>query len=158
MGEVFLRFTRPRQLQVSGKLIAMLNALPKTSERVFPRTYVQIATCFRALRKRAAQRLQNPRLKNVTLVSFRHWGATMIYHYTRNLLLVQQLLGHKEIKSTMKYTQLVQFKDDEFDVSAATSLEEDKDLLKAGFEYVTERGGIKLYRRPKKFGNYSVKA
>jgi len=41
------------------------------------------------------------------------------------------------------------FKGDEYDVATATSLEEDKDLLKAGFEYIAERNGVKLYRRPK---------
>ena len=48
----------------------------------------------------------------------------MTYHYTRKILLVQKLLGHKNIQSTMAYTQLVQSKDDEFDVETATTVEE----------------------------------
>jgi integrase len=96
--------------------------------------------------------------KAISFNTFRHWGATMTYHYTGgNLLLVQKILGHKRITSTMKYTQLVCLKEDEYDIGAATTIEEDQQLLKTGFEYVTERNGIKLYRRPKMFAKYMDK-
>ena len=85
------------------------------------------------MKKRVANIVENPRLKAVTFNTFRHWGATMIYHQTRNLLLVKKILGHKRIDSTMKYTQLVCLKEDEYDVTAATTIEEDEELLKAGY-------------------------
>jgi hypothetical protein len=47
---------------------------------------------------------------------------------------------------------LVHFKDDEFDVETATTVEEAKELLKIGFDYITDRNGISLFRRPKRFG------
>jgi len=75
----------------------------------------------------------------------------MTYHYTRDILLVQKLLGHKSIQNTLKYTQLIQFKDSEFEVATATSVEEAKELLASGFEYITEKTGIMLFRRPKKY-------
>lgn len=57
----------------------------------------------------------------------------------------------------MKYTQLVHFKDDEFDVATATTVEEAKVLLGAGFDYITEKKDIMLFRRPKRFtANISV--
>jgi len=34
-------------------------------------------------------------------------------------------------------------------VRTAKTLKEDEELLKAGFEYVTERNGIKIYRKRK---------
>jgi hypothetical protein len=52
----------------------------------------------------------------------------------------------------MKYTQLVQFEDDQFDVATATTVEAAKELLAVGFDYVTEKNGIMLSRRPKRFG------
>jgi len=146
----------PRQLQVSTKLIAMLNALPKTSERIFPTTYRTMVTGYMKVRARTAHKLQNPRLRSIAFTTFRHWGATMTYHYTRKILLVKKLLGHKNIQSTMVYTQLVQFKDDEFDVETATTVEEAKTLLKVGFDYITEKNGIMLFRRPKKFAKLSA--
>jgi len=110
-----------------------------------------MVTGYMKVRARAAQKLQNPRLRSIAFTTFRHWGATMTYHYTRKILLVKELLGHKNIQSTMVYTQLVQFKDDEFDVETATTIEEAKTLLKVGFDYITEKNDIMLFRRPKKF-------
>jgi len=75
----------------------------------------------------------------------------MTYYYIRDILLVQRLLGHKHIENTMKYTQLVTFRDDEFDVATATTVEEAKKTLAVGFEYVTEKNGMMLFGRPKRF-------
>jgi len=77
--------------------------------------------------------------------------ATMAYHYTKNIQLVQKLLGHKHIQNTMKYTQLVHFKDDEFDVATATTIGEAKELLAVGFDYIAEKDGIMLFRKSKRF-------
>jgi len=49
----------------------------------------------------------------------------------------------------MKYTQLVHFKADEFHVSTATTVDEAKDLLATGFDYITEKNGVMLFRKPK---------
>lgn len=142
---------KPRQLNISSKLVAMLNNLPRTSERIFPTTYDSMYPIFSRLRKRVAATLQNPRIKAISFNTFRHWGGTMPYHQTRDILLVQKILGHKRIENTMKYTQLVCFHDNDYDVATVTTLEEDQQLLKVGFEYVTDRNGIKLYRKPKTF-------
>jgi len=141
----------PRQLKISSKLVAMLNGLPKTSECIFPTTYRAVCKSFIRIRRRVAHNTSNPRIQSIKLNTFRHWGATMTYHYTKNILLVQKLLGHKNIKNTLKYTQLVQFKDDEFDVATAENIEEAKELLAAGFDYITEKNNIMLFRRPKRF-------
>ena len=74
----------------------------------------------------------------------------MFYHPTRDILLVKKLLGHKKIENTMKYTQLIQFKGDEYDVATATTVDEAKKVLEAGFEYVAEKNGIMLFRKPKR--------
>ena len=42
-------------------------------------------------------------------------------------------------------------KDDEFEVTAATTVDEAKKILSAGFDYVTEKNGIMLFRKPKRF-------
>jgi len=73
----------------------------------------------------------------------------MEYHKTKDLLHVQQRLGHRSVLSTMIYTQLVNFESVEYHVKTAKNVKEDEELLKAGFEYVTERDGIKLYRKRK---------
>lgn len=75
----------------------------------------------------------------------------MLYHRTRDILLVKKLLGHRKIENTMKYTQLIQIKDDDYEVSTATTVEEAKIILSSGFEYVTQKDGIMLFRKPKRF-------
>ncbi|MGQ9624561.1 MAG: tyrosine-type recombinase/integrase [Candidatus Bathycorpusculaceae bacterium] len=145
----------PRQIEISNKLIAMLNSLPKTSERIFPAAYPTIFACFDKVRRRASELQKNPRLLSIQLRSFRHWGGTMIAHYTNgNVLTVKKLLGHKRIENTMKYIGMIHFKDDEFEVTTATTVEEAKKILAAGFDYVTEKNGIMLFRRPKRFSKY----
>ena len=141
----------PRQIEVSNSLISTLNALPKTSEYIFPTTYRCIAQCYFKVRRKLAKKLNNPRLLSISLVTFRHWGATMLYHHTRDILLVKKLLGHKNIQNTMKYTQLVNFKDDDYEVTTATTDEEIKALGKAGFIKYDEHNGIHYYRKPKRF-------
>jgi integrase len=142
----------PRQLQVSNKLIAMLDSLPKTSERVFPTTYPVMLNCYQRIKKKAAEIQKNPRLLSIQLRTFRHWGGTMLAHYTNgNVLTVKKLLGHKRVENTMKYIGMIHFKDDEFEVTTATTVEEAKQILSAGFDYVTEKNGIMLFRRPKRF-------
>jgi len=75
----------------------------------------------------------------------------MLYHRTRDILLVKKMLEHKKIENTMKYTQLIQFKDDDYEVATASTLEEAKNVIASGFEYVTEKDGIMLFRKPKRF-------
>jgi len=55
------------------------------------------------------------------------------------------LLGHKSIKNTVKYTRLVHFKDDEFDV-ATTTVEEAKELSATGFELLHHNEGMETVR------------
>lgn len=62
----------------------------------------------------------------------------MEYHRTKDILHVKQLLGHRNIESTMVYTHLTKFEDtEEFTCRIAKTLDEAKQLIEAGFEYVT---------------------
>jgi hypothetical protein len=80
----------------------------------------------------------------------------MIAHYSNgNVLLVKKLLCHKRVENTMKYIGMIDFKADEFEVATATTVEEAKKVLSSGFDYVTEKNGIMLFRRPKRFSKYA---
>jgi hypothetical protein len=58
-------------------------------------------------------------------------------------------MGHKRIQTTLIYTQLLNLNDDEWISKGATTKEEAKQLIEAGFEYVTEIEGTKLFRKRK---------
>jgi len=144
----------PRIFKLSNKLIAMLNGLPRESERIFGYKAVShIRRTFERQRKRLAHKLGNPRLKRITFHTFRHWKATMLYHQTKDILYVMNFLGHKNIKNTLIYIQLEEalFKerDDEFICKAAKTVKEAMDLVEQGFEYVCTVDGVKLFRKRK---------
>lgn len=141
----------PRMFKISPKLKAMLNTLPKKSDNIFGHTNQREATDYLAnLRKRVASKLQNPRLLAIHLHTFRHWKATVEYHKTKDILHVMKLLGHRRIETTLLYTQLVQFEDeDEFHSAVANNVEEAGKLVEAGFEYVCSHEGHMLFRKRK---------
>jgi len=144
--------SEPRIFKVSNLLISKLNKLPKTSEKIFgDKSREAVSNNFRIQRKRIANKLGNPRLLKISFHTLRHWKATMEYAKTRDILHVMQLLGHKNIKNTLIYTQLIKFKkEDEFHSAVAKTTEEARQLVENGFEYVcTTPEGIMLFRKRK---------
>jgi integrase len=145
--------SNPRILPLSDKAIDMLNVMPKTSERIFA-SLSSITSNFYLQRRTLATKLSNPRILKISLHAFRHWKATMEYHRTKDIIYVQQLLGHRDIKSTMLYIylerQLYQSTgNDEFHVKVAKSPEEIKAFLAVGFEYIVEKDGLMFFRKRK---------
>jgi integrase len=138
----------PRQLKISDQLIAMLNSLPKKdkpfqcSERHFART-------FRAQRKRIATKLKNDRLLKIHFHSLRHYRATMEYAKTKDILHVMRMLGHRNIQNTLLYTQIIDFRSDEFNSATAKTIQEAQILIEAGFEYVIDFNEVKVFRKRK---------
>jgi integrase len=100
-------------------------------------------------RNNLAIKLQNLRIKQIHMHTFRHWKATMEYSKTKDILHVKQLLGHKSIENTLLYTQLISFKNDDYTTRVSRSIKEDCELIEAGFEFATERDSVKIYRRRK---------
>jgi len=66
---------------------------------------------------------------------------------------VKEVLGHKSIQNTMIYINLEQTtfqeQNDEFTTRVAKSLKGARALLEAGFEYVMEMDGVKVFRKRK---------
>lgn len=144
--------SRSRILPISHKLINMLNNLPRKTDKVWATLY-SLKSNYYKTRKSIAFKLQNPRLRQIGLHTFRHWKATMEYHKTRDILHVQQLLGHRDLRNTLIYINLekalFQNVDDEFHVKVAHNLDEACKLLEVGFEYVTDMDGAVIFRKRK---------
>jgi hypothetical protein len=64
-------------------------------------------------------------------------------------LIRQKILGYKSLNNTMLYTQLVNFKDDDFTAVVAHSEQEACKLIEGGFEFVCDFNGNKLFRKCK---------
>jgi ribulose 1,5-bisphosphate carboxylase large subunit-like protein len=93
-------------------------------------------------------------MMQIKFTTFRHWKGTVEYHRTKDIIHVQQLLGHRNIKNTMIYINydkavFGEGRCDEFTVKVAGNIDEDKELIEAGFEYVTVRDGLNIYRKRK---------
>jgi hypothetical protein len=74
----------------------------------------------------------------------------MEYHKTKDLLYIKQLLGHKDLRTTLRYTQLLEnLGNDEYHCKAVKTINEATQLIENGFEYVTEIEGTKLFRKRK---------
>lgn len=101
---------KPRAFKASQKLLNMLNALPKKTQLVFGKPfYNHMENQFCVTRKRVANKLANPRIVQIHFHTLRHWKATMKYQKTKNILHVMDMLGHRNIESTLVYTHLISF-------------------------------------------------
>jgi len=73
----------------------------------------------------------------------------MEYHKTKDILHFMKLLGHRNIKNTLVYTQLVTFENDDYLCKAASTVKEATELIELGYEYVCDIEKVKLFRKPK---------
>lgn len=143
--------SNPRALPISTELIAMLKGLHKKPSRVFDGSLRHFRRTFRKQRKKVAEKLKNPRINEIKFRTLRHFKATMEYHKTKDILHVKQILGHRSINSTLLYTQLISFKENDYHVKVAHDVNEACELVKSGFQYVTGNycDGGKIFRKTK---------
>ena len=64
-------------------------------------------------------------------------------------MLTARVLSHTNINATLIHTHLIDVRSDEYHVRVAKTIDEAKELLEVGFEYVTDMDDIKLFRKRK---------
>jgi len=143
-----------RTLKISNSLQATLqNHINRNNlnpnDKLFKDTAENYGKHYRLMRNSLAKKLKDPSLKTIRLYDFRHYYATTLYAKTRDILLVMKQMGHKQIRTTLIYTQLLNLNDDEWTCQTATNIKDATALIEAGFEYITELDGTKLFRKRK---------
>lgn len=144
-----------RTLTVSRKLMNMLLSLPRTNKTVFPPLLTgSRRSNFWKKMQMLARIHDNPRFLKIHFHTFRHCKALREYHKTKNMQHVKKVLGHKSILTTQIYVELYteiygDLKPEDYTCEIASSVEEAKKLIEAGFEYVCELDGEKLFRKVK---------
>ena len=125
-------------------MTGMFNNVPKAWKLVFRnpeideiKTLSWMRRSFQRQRKRMAVKLQNPRIEQISFRTLRHFKATMEYHRTKDILHVMRILGHRNIKNTLRYTQLIDFETEDYVCKVAKTISEASSLIENGFEYVT---------------------
>jgi integrase len=148
--------SRPRRPRINPNTIASVMSQPRGSIYVFhsekgdyEEQYRNFFRNFAGQRHKIACTLQNPRIRRISFKTLRHWKASTLYAKTKDLLLVKETLGHRSISSTMKYTHILPFKEDEFVSKAARSVKEAQELVEMGYDYVCDIEGYKLFRKRK---------
>jgi integrase len=144
----------PRQKKLSSRLMQMLQALPKTNAYIFSNSNLNAHRWNYDQQKTAlAKKLQNPRLKQIKFHTLRHFYATKEYSQTRNILHVKEMLGHRNINSTLVYTHLIPNEEEAEKYNHATAKTdiEAGELIDEAWTYVlTTPQGIMLFRKAKK--------
>jgi integrase len=144
----------PRALKLKEKTLAMLNSYVKSrsfglNDKLFPSASV-ICNTYGRLRTSLAKKLNDIELHKIRLYDLRHFYATMLYHKTKDILLVKEKLGHRNINSTLVYTHLVDFSEgNEFYSATANSVSEAAKLIEQGFDYICDVDEVKLFRKRK---------
>jgi integrase len=122
------------------------------TNKLYAETSKTFGRNLRRARLKTAYTLQNNQIRRITIHTFRHWKATMLYHQTKDIVYVQQFLGHKPINHKLKYIQLssAMFHDENnFIFKVANNHREAIALLEAGFNKSYEFDGLHLYRKLK---------
>ena len=116
----------------------------------FPQPKVMSQTWIRA-RTQASQIHNDPTLKTIPMKSLRNYSGAQFYlNYEKDVIGTMRHLRHKKLETTMHYLRaIVLDQEPEYISRTAKTIEEDMDLINAGFQYITERDGIKLYRKRK---------
>ena len=146
--------SHPRIFKMSQKLIGMLQKLPRPYGKYYfappEMTIDKFRDNYIQQRKRIAEKLHNPRIKKIMFKTLRTWGGTMEYHKTKDPVHVMRQLGHKNISNTLIYIQLDEalFKDEIDYISKVAKTEAEAcQYIEAGFEYVCDFEGHKLFRK-----------
>ena len=146
------KFGKARMFKVSNELIARINNLPRKNQKVFGTSNRK--TSFYDSRKRIAHKLQNLRLMNIGFHTLRHWKATMLYHQTKDVLYVMNILGHKKLDTTYYYIRIYNQiykpqQPNQFITKIASTKEERIELRNNGWTFWEKDGDDWYFSKPK---------
>ncbi len=123
----------------------------RLDERLFPNGE-KISDRWRHYRRKAYERLRDPELLKIRLYDLRHWYGTKKYLETRDIFRVKYLMGHRHIQSTLVYIHvaegLVNYSED-YTSRVAATVEEARELVEAGFEYMVTHQDAMIFRKRK---------
>lgn len=138
-----------RTLPISDTLKQMLNTIPRETEHIFKKGQLDnFRGGFRIHRRRLANDLGEPEIEKCSYKTFRTYYATKAsYQYEMNE--VQYRLGHTHISTTQKYVRRSHAMNREYVSHVTRTIEEEQQAIEQGFEYVKDRDGVSLWKRPK---------
>jgi integrase len=144
----------PRTLKISQQLTASINEWIiknnlKLNEKLFKGDAEDYGKHYRNMRNKLAKDLKDPSISTIRLYDFRHYFCSKQLNDTKDPYFVMVQMGHKKLETTQRYMHLMSLNDDEWTCKCATNIQEAAALIEAGFQYVTEMDGTKLFKKCK---------
>ena len=144
----------PRTLKISQQLTASIkewivknNLNP--NDKLFKGDAEDYGKYYRAMRNKLANDLKDPSIATIRLYDFRHYFCSKQLNDTKDPYFVMIQMGHKKLETTQKYMHLMNLNDDGWTCKTAANVNEATALIEAGFQYVTEMDGLKLFKKRK---------
>jgi integrase len=142
----------PRTLKISQQLTASINEWIiknnlNLNDKLFKGNAEDYGKYYRAMRNKLAQDLKDPSIRTIRLYDFRHYFCSKQLNDTKDPYFVMLQMGHKKLETTQKYMHLMNLEEDEWTCKGATNIQEATALIEAGFQYVTEMDGTKLFKK-----------
>jgi integrase len=144
----------PRTLKISQQLTASINEWIiknnlNLNDRLFKGDADDYGKYYRAMRNKLAKDLKDPSIHTIRLYDFRHYFCSKQLNDTKDPYFVMVQMGHKKLETTQKYMHLMNLNDDEWTCKTASTVEQVTQLVEAGFQYVTDMDGLKIFKKRK---------
>jgi integrase len=147
------KHTVGRDGKLKAKSIALLKIYIEkkqlnTNSRLFNITSDNFANDYRHYRNRLAKDYHMPELKQICLYDFRRFKASKEYPLSGKLLLVKEILGHKDTRSTERYISLYDEKNITWIPVVAETDEEIRQAIQNDCILVCQANGKTYFKKP----------
>jgi len=137
---------KPRTLELLK--IFINNRKLNGTNKIYNGKSSNMSSTYRQYRNRLAKEYNMPELKQVQLYDFRRFKASKEYHLSGKLLLVKEILGHKDTRSTERYISLFDEKNITWIPVVATTEEEIKQAIQDDCILVCQAKGKTFFKKP----------
>jgi len=137
---------KPKTLELLKIYIAKKKLIP--TSKIYNGKSDNLSTNYRHYRNRIANKYNLPELKQVQLYDSRRFKASKEYHLTGKLLLVKEILGHKDTRSTERYISLYDERNITWIPVVCTTDEEIKQAIQGDCIFVCQADGKTFFKKP----------
>jgi integrase len=128
----------------------MLGLLSRENEYVFRKGMLKyFQEGFLKHREKLAAELNEPEILKCSFKTFRTFYGTKCSYKFRDPFEVKYRMGHVQLKTTELYIRREQAMSYEYTSLVTHTIEEAKQAIEDGFEYITDQDNVKIWRKPK---------
>lgn len=120
------------------------------NSKIYNGTSATLSENYRQYRNRIASKYSMPELKQICLYDFRRFKASDVYHRTKSVLRVKEILGHKDstLRSTLKYISLFDEDTSTWEPIVCETEEEIKQAIRDDCIFICQSNGKTFFKKP----------